>query len=79
MIENADADCCRDTGAKVGSVAPASTPAVCETACDQNESCKFFSHSQSGQNCTLCSTCDLASTGNGQDYTSWKATGLLLL
>jgi len=71
---NDAADCCRSNGAEVGSVSngAATTPDACQSHCDANAQCKFFSHSLALSNCALCAQCDFTTTGFGATYTSWQ-------
>ena len=68
------AHCCRSSSIRIGSIGNngAESPSDCQSACQENEDCDYFSHSDRWKNCAFCSTCYLTTTGNAAEYTSWQ-------
>eukprot|EP00808_Paulinella_micropora_P020117 g52821.t1 len=78
---HAAADCCRgsELSRLSSSQGGAATPQDCEAACDALPACRFFSHSVTTKECVLCAKCELVSTGDSSNYSSWSkaASGLM--
>ena len=63
------AACCNITN---GQATRGVTPEECQSVCDDDASCNFFSHSTSLLECRRCLHCNFHTEGDDRTYTSWQ-------